>query len=165
MLTACFSGHRPQRLPWAFDEYDPRHGELLSRLRDAIALSYDEGYRTFLSGGAVGVDIWAAEQTLALKAQLPAIRLHVAIPCAGQEHTWPHKLKARYYGVLSRADDVYVLQPHYTQGCMSARNRFMVKRAARLIVAYDGMEGGGTRQTIDMAEKRGLDIMTVHIPQ
>ena len=35
--TCCFTGHRPDKLPWGTDERDPRCTALKRRLTDAIA--------------------------------------------------------------------------------------------------------------------------------
>ncbi len=56
----CFSGHRPEKLSWNDDDVKVW---LEKEIRQAIA----DGYITFLSGMARGVDIWAAEIVLRIK--------------------------------------------------------------------------------------------------
>ena len=34
--TCCFTGHRPEKLPWGWDEGDPRCRRLKEKLRDAV---------------------------------------------------------------------------------------------------------------------------------
>ena len=36
--TCCFTGHRPEKLPWRYDESDPRCVELKGRLAAALEL-------------------------------------------------------------------------------------------------------------------------------
>ena len=46
--TCCFTGHRPDKLPWHDDERDPRCLELKERLSAALEEAYDRGMRHFI---------------------------------------------------------------------------------------------------------------------
>ena len=48
--TCCFTGHRPEKLPWREDEGDPRCLELKARLAGAVEAAYEKGMRHFLCG-------------------------------------------------------------------------------------------------------------------
>ena len=52
--TCCFTGHRPEKLPWREDEGDPRCLELKARLAGAVEAAYEKGMRHFLCGMARG---------------------------------------------------------------------------------------------------------------
>ena len=54
--TCCFTGHRPEKLPWGSDETDPRCTALKRKLYDALEAAYDEGMRHFICGMARGCD-------------------------------------------------------------------------------------------------------------
>jgi uncharacterized phage-like protein YoqJ len=54
-----------------------------------------------------------------------------------------------------------ILFPRYSKGCFQYRNRYMVDRSGALIAVYGGV-AGGTRNTIDYAKQRGLEIVTFH---
>ena len=55
----AFTGHRPQSLPFGFDESDKRCTSLKSVMRDQIvALIENEGVTHFITGMALGVDMW-----------------------------------------------------------------------------------------------------------
>ena len=60
--TCCFTGHRPQKLHQEAEEV--REG-----LEKAVKQAYEEGYRFFITGMAMGVDLWAGEAVLKLKEQ------------------------------------------------------------------------------------------------
>lgn len=66
--TCCFTGHRPEKLPWGSDETDPRCAALKEKLRDAVEAAYGEGMRHFICGMARGCDLYFAEAVLALRA-------------------------------------------------------------------------------------------------
>ena len=42
-MTVCFSGYRPEKLPWGYDECDPRCAQLKQRLRRAVCAACDDG--------------------------------------------------------------------------------------------------------------------------
>lgn len=92
---ACaFTGHRPQNLPFRFNENDDRCIALKQKLRDCIVqLIEQEGVRHFISGMAIGVDMYAAEIVLELKAEYPFITLEAAIPCETQAAKWSEPLR------------------------------------------------------------------------
>ena len=109
---------------------------------------------------AWGVDIWAAEIVLRLKAERHPIHLIAAVPYEGFEHGWDDDWKRRYHAVLSAADFVKFICAHYHRGCFQIRNEWMVDRSARLIAAYTG-EKGGTKNTVDYASRKGVQTIFV----
>lgn len=62
--SVAFTGHRPQKLPFGFDETDPRCVGFKRRLCNSIEMMILEGYTHFISGGALGMDMYAAEAVL-----------------------------------------------------------------------------------------------------
>ena len=88
-ITCCFTGHRPQRLPWGDNEADLRCQAVKARLTRAVAEAYDRGYRHFLCGMAQGADLYFCQAVLHLKAQHPGVTLEAAIPYEGQADHWP----------------------------------------------------------------------------
>ena len=85
MIEKCcaFTGHRPRKLPWGYDETDARRVALKKMLTEQIAKLVEAGYTDFFSGMAEGSDIWAALAVLALKKENPALKLHCVLPCEG----------------------------------------------------------------------------------
>ena len=63
--TCCFTGHRPDKLPWGEDETDPRCLALKQRLAAALEDIYRDGVRHFICGMARGADLYFAEAVLA----------------------------------------------------------------------------------------------------
>lgn len=82
----CFTGHRPQKLPFRFEEPHPECIRLKSRIATEIEqLIVEQNVFYFICGMALGVDTFCAESVFALKEKYPQIMLESAIPCAGQE--------------------------------------------------------------------------------
>lgn len=160
--ACCFTGHRPSKLPWKYDESDPRCADLKLRLRDAVIAAYDEGFRHFLCGMAQGCDFYACECVLQLREVYPDVTLEAAIPCPTQCDTWPEQQRQRYQKLLSACDYETMVSAVYTKSCMQRRDRYMVDHAALLIAMFDGT-AGGTRYTIEYAMKRGMDVVDLPI--
>ena len=56
-ISCCFTGHRPGKLPWRYDEEDRRCLSLKRRIADAVDAAYEEGCRHFLCGMALGLSL------------------------------------------------------------------------------------------------------------
>ena len=147
----CFTGHRPEKLQ-ASEE------EVQKALAEAISNAYADGFSTFISGIARGVDIWAAELVLELKKQHPEVRLVCALPHPDFETRWKAEWQHRYRAILNQADLVKTICPVYNKGAYQRRNEWMVDHSARVIAVYNG-ELGGTRNTINYAELHGMQIV------
>lgn len=162
--TCCFTGHRPEKLPWGIHEEDPRCLKLKERLRRAAEQAYEDGFRHFITGMARGADQYFAEIVLELKDRLPGITLEAAIPCEEQAVRWRESERERYFDLVARCDLETMVQRHYDRDCMRRRNRYMVDRSARLIAVYDGMLGG-TMYTIHYAMQRGVDVVMIDLEE
>ena len=135
----AFSGHRPSKFPWRYDETDKRCIKLKSALAGQIASLVDcDGVTDMLVGGAEGADMWAALTVLSLCEKNPALRLHCILPCRGQSDSWSASAREQYQGILDRADGVFYMHREYRKGCMLERNRFMVDHADMLLAVYNG---------------------------
>ena len=154
--TCCFTGHRPERLPWGSSEGNPRCAALKTRLRLAVEQACDRGMRHFICGMARGCDFYFAEAVLALRQQRNDITLEAAVPCSTQARGWPEADRQRYRLLLDACDRETLVQEHYTRGCMQRRNRYMVDHSGLLIAVYDGSPAGGTFGTIHYALQRGV---------
>ena len=162
MKACAFTGYRPEKLPFGDDEESPGCKRLKQRLYCETLQMTGKGVTTFLSGMARGVDTWAAETVLQLRTVLPPgkVQLWAVVPHAGQANAWCEADRARYRDLLARADKVVCLSETYTQGCMQRRNRYLIDHADCLIAVYDG-QPGGTRYTVEYAQKKGLHIMII----
>ena len=161
-ISCCFSGHRPEKLPWKDDENDPRCKELKQRIHDAVSSAISDGFTHFLCGMARGCDMFFAEEVLYQKSLCPDISLEAVIPCLSQTDGWRREEVERYRRILSKANIETVVQEEYSRGCMQRRNRYMVDHAALLIAVNNG-EPGGTRNTILYAMRQGLNIADISI--
>lgn len=161
--TCCFTGHRPDKLPWGEEESDPRCVRLKRAIAQAVEDAYVSGVRHFITGMARGVDLYCAEAVLALRAAEPDVTLECARPCETQADSWPAAEQTRYQSILDRCNFETLVQHHYDRFCMMRRNRYMVDRSGKLIAVYNGVPKGGTAQTLAYALKKGLDTHVIDL--
>ena len=160
--TCCFTGHRPGKLPWGFDEADPRCLALKGAIARELEGLYRQGFRHFLSGMAQGCDLYFAQAVLDLRARRPDVTLECALPFAGQAQRWREADRARWQSILDACDVETVVQEHYDRFCMHRRDRYLVDRARGVLAAFDGTPGG-TMYTLNYAMDQGLVILLLDL--
>ena len=150
LRRCCFTGHRPQKLNRA-------ESDIKRDLEDAIKSAISNGYSTFITGMAYGVDIWAGEIVVRLREANPDLHLIAAVPFSSFYARGSNDWKERYEALLEKADFVKVICPSYNAGAYQRRNEWMVDHSAHVIAVFNG-EKSGTKNTIDYAKKRGVEI-------
>lgn len=155
--TCCFSGHRPDKLPWGMDEEDPRCLTMKQSMARTLKWLYYRGFRHFISGMAMGCDLYFVEEALALRRQYPDLTVEGAVPCPTQSHRWPEHLRHRWRQALDACDLETMVQQHYDRYCMLRRDRYMVDRSAAILAVFSGT-AGGTQYTLNYAMNKRLEI-------
>lgn len=149
----CFAGHRPNKLDYSENEIKPL-------LETAIDNAILDGYVTFITGMAEGVDIWAAEIVLEKKKENKDLHLICAVPHPGFEKRRSEYEKERYRRIIQNADYKTIVSEHYFSACYQKRNEFMVDHSSLVIDAWNG-QPSGTKNTVDYAARRGIRIINI----
>lgn len=160
--SCCFTGHRPEKLPWGNEEQDPRCLSLKAKITLELKQAYGRGYRHFISGMARGTDLYFCEAALLLRDQHSDITVEAAIPFLEQAARWSSEEKKRYRSLLDRCNYETVIQHSYTPGCLQRRNRYLVERSSLIIAAYHG-KGGGTLYTLTYAIQQKIDVVILDL--
>lgn len=152
----CFTGHRPNKLKGykALDNI-----ELLLKLKELIVYHIEvKKVDTFISGMALGIDMWSARIVLKLKEEYPHIKLISAIPCDKQYSKWFKESVDEWKDIISKADKVvYVSKETYTKWCMQKRNEYMVDNSNYVIAVWD-KSSGGTGNCVKYAKDKNKEI-------
>lgn len=151
--VCCFTGHRPDKL-------SGREAEIKALLKTEVEKSVSEGFGCFITGMAMGFDIWAAEVVIELCEKYPDIKLICAVPYKGFERMRSKAEKERYENILNKAAYVYILSPKYSYSCFQYRNMWMVDRSQKVIAAFLGLSGG-TKNTVDYAKKNQIEVVNI----
>lgn len=155
-----FTGYRPQKMPFGFNERDARCIDFKARLYATIETLIKQGYSHFISGGALGVDMYAAEAVIDLKQKYPWIILEMVSPFDAQASKWESEYQARHKRLFDEADITTATGHEYTRGSMFRRNHYLVDNADVLLAAYDG-QPGGTAMTCEYARQTGIPVIQI----
>lgn len=121
--TACFTGHRSQKLPWRFNEEDERCPVMRATLVVEIEKAIRNGYKTFLCGMALGFDMICAETGLDLKKKYNDIKIIGVLPCKTQDIKWSVKDRKRYRKLLNGLDGIRCIYDEYIGGGVYDRKK------------------------------------------
>lgn len=176
MKTACFTGHRPNKLH-GYDShaaYEPLVSTLAA-LCEELAVNHD--VTTFITGGAQGVDqlaFWAVNR---LKSNRPDLQLRNVVfqPFEGQELRWrADGLFGRdeYRLMLRLADEVRIIESDADTNqkrvrALFERNHAMVDASDIVIGCYLASAGdyrtssGGTAECLRYAHRQGRPVVLV----
>ena len=182
MKTLAFTGHRPPRV---LDE-----GMIKAKLRTVIEKAIDKGYSRFISGMALGSDLWAAEVVAEIALRHVFVQLIGAVPFAHQDEAWSRhpESQRRWRKTLQLCNELRLVddkknvsyeelmaireKPRFYQmpgwkaaKLLDARNHWMVNNADSVLAIYDGVEKGGTYNCIKYAvlcDKKVVGISAVN---
>ena len=146
----CFTGHRQEKLSSSPEE-------VKQWLSDQIMNAIDDGYVTFITGMAMGVDIWAGEIVTRLRESDPRLHLIAAVPWPGFSARWNTEWKNRYESLLKKADLIKYISKKYDPSIFTTRNLWMADHCSRVIAYYNG-EDGGTKDMILYAQEKGIEM-------
>lgn len=148
----CGSGHRPQFCPCKFDE---NHKWLLGLKEDLKSYLLTEKPEAVITGGAIGLDTWLAEVTLALK-----IPLHLYIPFKGQGKNWPKESQDKYESILKEATVVKYISETYSKYSFLQRDEAMVNDCDVVLALLNpAADSGGTYYTVNYAKNSSKEIV------
>lgn len=157
--SCAFTGHRPKKFPWKYDEEADDCVKLKAALKNQIARLVNDGYTDFFSGMAEGTDTWAALSVLSLREKNSALKLHCILPCKTQADKWTASARELYHSILEQSDSVIYVSRKYHRNCMLERNCYLVDHAICLLAVYNGEQRGGTAATVRYAQKMGREIL------
>lgn len=140
--AVAFTGHRPNALG-GYNENNPTAVFVKEGLKRIIDQLIAKGYHTFITGMALGVDMWAAEIVLERKKIVPELQLLAAVPFEGQEKKWPKSSQERFHSILRQANRVEIVcEGGYAGWKMQKRNEWMVDHAEVLVCVWNGLKSG-----------------------
>lgn len=152
MDNVCFTGPRPIKLPWKYNEEDEACYKLKHNLEIKILEQINLKRTHFLTGMAMGIDIICAEIIIKLKKKFN-IYLEAIIPCDNQYAGWSNDYIIRYNEILKNCDTITYTSHKYTKNCMLNRNIYMINHSDIVIAVWNGIKRSGTAHTINYAKK------------
>ena len=128
---------------------------LEAEIRKVVA----DGYKTFLYGGALEVDTWAAQIVLRLKEKLP-LTLIAVLPFPDYNKTVKNNT---YQFTLAASDRIIYVDNKKKMAALAARDQYMLDCSSRLIAVYDERSHlhNGTYRALCYAKEKGFEIRQI----
>lgn len=166
MRSVAFTGYRPKKLSFGSDLSHPDAIRLRNNLKTEYEKLIKRGFKQFLTGGALGCDMMAAEVILELKDQYRRAKIShwLCMPCLDYTARWSEEDKQRLEKIKKDSIYFYVSDSPYYNGCMQKRNKYMVDTSRVLLAVYDG-QSGGTRSTVEYAKSKNRKIVVINPAQ
>lgn len=150
--VCCFTGPRPEKI-------DVDCEIIKKMLKFAIIDAINQGYCYFITGMSRGFDVLAGNCVIELSEKFD-IHLVSVIPFMTQDSSWTEDDQRLHSDILSKSRYVFCLSEKFHRGVYHARNRFMVDNSSKVITYYNNSKGG-TKYTLDYAEKNGKKIVNI----
>jgi uncharacterized phage-like protein YoqJ len=120
-----------------------------------LAALMDEGLEWVVVSGQWGVELWAAEAVLEMKAAYSQLRLAIITPFLEQEENWSEEKQEWYRSLQSRADYVNSVTKSKYDGPWQfrAKDQFLLKHSDGLLLLYDEEKEGSPKYIKALAER------------
>ena len=156
--TLGVTGHRPKsftRSQWYW---------AVSELRQSILKAINNGFTSFRSGGAIGIDNAFNNIVLANKFNgYPDIELTIIRPFKGQIALWNENDKAIAQIHNQLATVIYAFDPPYDAWKMLERNKIIVDGIdAMIAVIAQNTNKGGTYHASTYSIKQNIPTLYIH---
>ena len=160
--SVCFTGHRPKLL-YGYDmsKYEP----LIQTMTVVAERLIQNGFTTFISGGAQGVDQLALVVLKNLKHKYPYIKNIIFVPFENHHKNWGQYGafgQDMYQGLLSATDEIRYISKVYTKDCYKKRDLAMVENSSVTIgVLKPELIRSGTAMTLRAARARNHPTIVI----
>jgi len=171
-MIVCATGHRPK----VFGTYDENDKVIVGIKKAINNFMGEREISKFISGMAIGIDMWSAE--IALELGIPLV---AAVPFRGQEKIWIDSVKKRYDNIVKKASEIYVIDvsadksinyeefmkldlnkdTYFTVSAkFNKRNEWMVNHSDMVMAVWNG-EKGGTGHCIKYAKAKKVKTINL----
>lgn len=168
MKQVLVTGYKASELG-IFSEKHPGVGIIKKALKKRLQALTEEGLEWVIVSGQWGVELWAAEVALELRAEYESLRLAIIMPFLEQEENWNEQKKAAYSALLAAADYVNSVSKQKYAGPwqFKARDRFLLDNTEGLLLIYDEEQEGSPRFLLELARKHaeatpGYEIIVIN---
>ncbi len=152
------TGYRSYELG-VFGDQDPKLLVIKETLKKLLIDKIENGTDWLITGGQLGVEQWAAEVGLSLKADYPELNVAMMTPFADFGHNWNETNQAKYLQIASRVDFHQSVSAQPYHGPQQLRNyqEFMLSHTDEAVLVYDLEVPGKPKydyQAIDRFQER-----------
>ncbi|WP_274653264.1 DUF1273 domain-containing protein [Paenibacillus humicola] len=143
MKSVLVTGYRAHEL----GIFDQKHKGIpyIKRAIEArlVPLIEEEGLEWVLTPGQYGVDLWACEAVIGLKARYPHLKLSIIAAYLNPEEKWKEDKQTYYREILGGVDYYATVshQPYNGVWQLTARDDLLMRKTDGIILFYDEENG------------------------
>lgn len=165
-LSYAIMGHKPTRFKFKYKEEYTLCKKLKKKMQEQFRSLYETGIRNFYVGSTLGVDLWAAEIILRLKADpyYQDIQLFIILPFDKHHHKWDDKSRERLRFIKDNCSGQYLIDEKLTPDSYKKCDYFLIEHADIVFVVYDNDITSRTTvgQAVNYAKSKCLPIILLH---
>lgn len=138
MQRVWITGYRAYELG-VFSDKEPKFLVLQYALKQLIKAAIDDGTTWLITGGQMGIEQWAAQVGLSLKAEYPELQVAMMTPFTHFGGNWKPENQAKLTTLLSQVDFHASVSNHDYTSPQQLRNyqEFMLNHTDGAILVYD----------------------------
>ncbi|MFD3260788.1 DUF1273 domain-containing protein [Paenibacillus lentus] len=137
-------------------------------MRNKLIPLLEEGLEWVITPGQYGVDLWACEVAISLKAQYPQLKCSIITAFSNPEEKWSDEKKI-YYEELLRSIDYYAAvskEPYLGKWQFIARDELLLRKTDGILLVYDEEMGEASpkfikQQALRKQAEDGYSVLTI----
>jgi uncharacterized phage-like protein YoqJ len=137
-------------------------------IKKRIITLIDEGLEWVIVSGQWGVELWAAEAVLELRADYDNLKLAVITPFLKQEENWNDQKKEIYSSIIGKANYVNSISKSKYDGPwqFKEKNNFLLRNSDAILIVYDEENEGSPKfireQALRQGQSRTYPVMIIN---
>lgn len=157
--TLFVTGYRSYEMG-VFKEDDPKVAVIKNVLKKRLVEYLEEGLEWVLTGGNLGVEIWAAQVALELKTEYPDLKVGIIFPFLEFGNQWKENNQALLQGVKTGVDFVEATSHKPYENPQQLRNHthFLLEHTGGVLMVYDEEFPGKSQYFLKDAENFSTKI-------
>ncbi|MTV81143.1 DUF1273 domain-containing protein [Secundilactobacillus folii] len=154
MQRVWITGYRAYELG-VFSEKDPKYTVLQYALKKLITQAVEDGTTWVITGPQMGIEQWAAQVAVSLKADYPELQVAMMTPFTHFGSRWKPDNQAKLATITSLVDFHASVSDHDYSSPQQLRNyqEFMLTHTDGAILVYDVDNEGKSRYDYDVIMK------------
>jgi uncharacterized phage-like protein YoqJ len=138
-----------------FDDKHPGVGYIKKALQNHLLQLLDEGLEWVIFSGQLGVETWAAELVIDLKADYPKLKYAIITPFLEQEKNWNDPKKEKYQEICAKSDfqTSVTKKPYEGPWQFIEKNKFIIRNSDGMLIIYDEENEGSPKFMKELALK------------
>ncbi|WP_241559426.1 DUF1273 domain-containing protein [Lacticaseibacillus hulanensis] len=146
---------------------DPHIPVIKDSLRNVLLEALDDGLEWIITGGQQGVEQWAAEVGMELKADYPNLQVAIMLPYLNFGNRWQEESQSQLAALRERVDFSASIsnQPYQSGYQLAQYGQFMTAHTDGALFVYDPEFPGKTefdyKRATNLPAARNYDVRTI----